>query len=163
MCITFSVLGFLFYFLVITGFSAQDAESSGSLSLDIAEKLANFLLPFRMQEPEDVFTFANYFEHPLRKIAHFTEYALLGGLFSASVMPLMCDIRDMCNGKARHIYIRISLFVAVLAAFDELHQYFVPGRYASVWDVLLDTFGCVIACFVLYLKSDRKKRKKRNE
>lgn len=40
----------------------------------------------------------------------------------------------------------ISVFYAVS---DELHQYFVPGRNASVWDVLLDGVGVICGVFAV--------------
>ena len=44
----------------------------------------------------------------------------------------------------------ISFGISVLyAASDELHQYFVPGRHASVLDVLLDSVG--VLCGVLVM------------
>jgi len=41
-------------------------------------------------------------------------------------------------------------FLAVLYAFtDELHQSFVPGRHASIWDVLIfDNFGAMISLWI---------------
>lgn len=41
-----------------------------------------------------------------------------------------------------------AAWVFLSAAGDELHQYFVPGRYASFLDVLLDTWGGV--CGMLF-------------
>ena len=46
-----------------------------------------------------------------------------------------------------------SLIITVLyATFDELHQYFVPGRYATLGDLLLNTVGCAGGVFVYTLK-----------
>ena len=46
-----------------------------------------------------------------------------------------------------------SLIITVLyAAFDELHQYFVPGRYATLGDFLFNTVGCAGGIFVYTLK-----------
>jgi VanZ family protein len=76
---------------------------------------------------------AEYFEHPVRKLAHFTEYAGMGVL-----------VWWLLNGwirKKKNLYFLVVGWVFVSAAADEFHQYFVPGRYASFWDVLLDTCG----------------------
>ena len=61
------------------------------------------------------------------------------------------------SGKGGKMYRWDVLIVFILASSDELHQYFVPGRYASVWDVLLDTFGCIVCLFFVFLIFDRKK------
>jgi VanZ family protein len=42
------------------------------------------------------------------------------------------------------------LFAALYAATDETHQIFVPGRNASVRDVLLDTFGAGLGLAVTW-------------
>jgi hypothetical protein len=44
------------------------------------------------------------------------------------------------------------------AVIDEWHQRFVPGRYASVGDVLLDVIGIAGAIVLWYLLSRRRRR-----
>lgn len=170
-CNVCPVCGLIFYFLVVCRFSAQDSDHSGSLSMSIAKSIADFFLSFKKEHTvSDVLSLANYFEHPLRKLAHFAEYALLGGFFCGTFLPLAGSMR-MTDGNQegkregkqkrslglKHFYVLNVLFVMMLAACDEFHQYFVPGRYASFWDVILDTVGCIIFTFILYLIFDRKK------
>jgi VanZ family protein len=64
----------------------------------------------------------------LRKGAHVTEYAILGGLLLRALG------RD------------VPAFVAAVAyaATDELHQHFVAGRHASPVDVGIDAVGVAI-------------------
>lgn len=157
-CAIFFMLALFFYFLVINRFSAQDADASGSLSFEIAEGIAKFFYSFSDHDPSDVLTLAGYFEHPLRKLAHLCEYGVLGSLFTGSFLPVISEFRKN-GGRGRTLYVSCNVLVFILAAFDELHQYFVPGRYASVWDVLLDTFGSALFCFVIFLIKDRKKNR----
>lgn len=152
------MLALFFYFLVINRFSAQDADTSGSLSFEIAEGIAKFFCSFSEHDASDVLTLAGYFEHPLRKFAHLTEYGILGSLFAGSFLPVTEEYRRS-GGRGRTLYLLCNTLVFILAGFDELHQYFVPGRYASVWDVLLDTFGSALFCFVIYIIKDRKKNR----
>ena len=157
LCFLFLILTACFYFFVIVSFSAQTADESSGLSYEIAEKLAKFICFFKSDQTfADVVSLAGYFEHPIRKLAHFLEYGVLGALLSGTFLPVMKIIRSD-QGKGRGMYRRDVLIVFILAAFDELHQYFVPGRYASVWDVLLDTFGSIVFLFFVYLIFDRKK------
>jgi hypothetical protein len=52
------------------------------------------------------------------------------------------------------------LFVTLYAASDEFHQHFVPGRTASVWDVLLDsTAAAVVLLVVPYVASHIRRQK----
>ena len=64
----------------------------------------------------------------LRKLAHMTEYAILGALLLralGSVLP--------------------AFAIAVLyAASDELHQHFVAGRHAAPLDVAIDAAGVAL-------------------
>ena len=63
----------------------------------------------------------------LRKIAHVTEYAILGALLTRAVRRP-----------------GLALALAVLyAASDEVHQLFVEGRHGSPLDVLIDTAGAL--------------------
>ena len=61
-----------------------------------------------------------------------------------------------------------SLIVGVLyASSDEIHQYFVPGRSARVFDVMIDSAGvCLgiwIVIFVLWIAKRVNERKKRRK
>jgi VanZ family protein len=51
----------------------------------------------------------------------------------------------------------LSWFFAVLyAVTDELHQSLVPGRRASVWDVVVfDNLGALISLWVIVVKQKR--------
>ena len=64
----------------------------------------------------------------LRKIAHLSEYAILGALLLRAI---------------RHPAVAI-LVGALYAVTDEVHQHFVRGRHAAWYDVLIDTIGVTI-------------------
>lgn len=122
-------------YMLIFGFSAQDAETSGSLSQMISEKCVEFFNNLSGGHWTEDFmrNLAEYFEHPLRKLAHFSEYACMG--------ILLYVLWSQWIGRGRRLYLLIILWVFCSAALDELHQLFVPGRYGSFADVLLDTCG----------------------
>jgi len=122
-------------YMLIFSFSAQDAEESGSLSRMISEKCVEFInnLSGRHWSEAVMKSFAEYFEHPIRKLAHFSEYACMGVL-------LYVLWRQWMN-RGKMLYFLIVIWVFVSAATDEFHQLFVPGRYGSFADVLLDTAG----------------------
>lgn len=133
-----TIVAALFLFLlyvVIFGFSAQDSEQSGSLSHMLSEKCIEFVNVLTGEKWTRIFMeeLALYFEHPLRKLAHFAEYACMGILVYVMWRPW--------KSRRRELYLLVLLWVFVSAAGDELHQLFVPGRYGSVADVLLDTCG----------------------
>lgn len=175
-CVLFALSAVLFYFLVICIFSAQDGDETGNLSREVAEEVARVVVAVSGEHTEkDIFSLAEFFEHPLRKLAHFSEYAVLGGLFCGCFLPVMGEIRLRTaeqisklpvqkrkkNGLMRScgLYLKCIITVMIFAICDEIHQHFVPGRLASVWDVLLDTSGCALMCMILYLICDRRSRK----
>lgn len=79
-------------------------------------------------------TALHWWEHVLRKTAHFTEYAVLATLLAWAMEALT-------PGR-----LAASWLVATgYAATDEFHQIFVPNRGPSVWDVALDSTGAATA------------------
>ena len=84
---------------------------------------------------------AEYFEHPIRKLAHFSEYACMGFL----VYLILSQWMDKC----RKLYLLSVLWVFLSAAADEFHQYFIPGRSCEIKDVCLDSAGAL--CGILFV------------
>ena len=78
------------------------------------------------------------------KLLHVAEYAVLGLLIARALK---------IQGLKATQFITI-LFAAELAflygAFDELHQFFVPGRFASSLDLLADGIGGLIGAGLIY-------------
>lgn len=71
----------------------------------------------------------------VRKLAHFTEYMVLSLLFYRA---LHCPEAPGDQWRAAGV----ALVLAGLYALgDELHQWFVPGRVASLRDCLIDFSG----------------------
>lgn len=147
----------LVLYILIFGFSSQDAEQSGSLSLWISEGCVQLLntLAGGHWSRQLMDSMALYFEHPLRKLAHFGEYACMGVLLYLIWSPWL--------NRGRKLYWLIIVWVFVSAAFDEFHQWFVPGRYSSFADVSLDTcggvFGLLFCLLLVRLRIRRRNRK----
>jgi VanZ family protein len=76
----------------------------------------------------------------LRKLAHVTEYAVLGALLLRA------------TGRA---WMAVVLGV-LYAASDELHQTFVPGRHGRPLDVAIDTVGLLLGV-VLWRSLERRR------
>lgn len=79
--------------------------------------------------------------YPIRKMAHATEYAILGMLMSGAVYAY-----GVCGKKVvRYAWILATIY----AATDEFHQLFVPGRSGQFRDVLLDSTGAAVGILIL--------------
>lgn len=150
-----AVLLVILYF-IIWGFSAQDGESSGSLSAMISEKCVEIIDVITARHWTDAMraSMAAYFEHPIRKLAHFSEYACMGILLFGIWRPWKA-------GNYRW-YAGTVLWVFLSAALDEFHQLFIPGRYGCFADVCLDTCGgatgLLVAVWILHCIIKRRTR-----
>ena len=119
--LTFALMGAIFYY------SNQQAEESSSLSDSLIS---------------EIYTFAgiNIPVLVIRKAAHICEYAALCFLFSGSFYFIK-------HGKP-YVIALISTFL--FACSDEIHQLFVPGRWGSPVDVLIDTLAAVLGAAVYF-------------
>ena len=84
-------------YFTIFSFSAQDGKESGNLSHMITEKCINFIDQLSGNQWNDVMKekLITYFEHPIRKLAHFSEYALMGILVFLMLKPWV-RIKKVC-------------------------------------------------------------------
>ena len=73
----------------------------------------------------------------VRKLAHFTEYIILG--------LLVCNLIKNYDKKT---YIAIIICI-LYAVSDELHQILVPGRSCQILDILIDSLGSILGIFTL--------------
>jgi VanZ family protein len=71
------------------------------------------------------------------KVVHALEYAVMGFFTTRGVM-LSWELPRF-RGAALGAFI-----AAALGVLDEFHQYFVPGRQASVGDALADAAGAIL-------------------
>ena len=117
----------------IWGNSALPGETSGALSGWVGQILCK-LLPFLTTESG---------LHLLRKLAHFSEFAVLGMV----LCWLFCMVMERKVGK----YLLPLLCGATAACIDESIQIFSPGRYCSIVDVGIDTSGVLTGIIVLFL------------
>ena len=77
----------------------------------------------------------------LRKTAHLGEYFIL-------VLFLWRALAGSTDWPLSAIF-SMTLALAILyAASDEYHQTYIPGRVGCLHDVLIDSAGASIACFV---------------
>ena len=116
---------------VIWGHSMMPAENSGNESNFLSEWLMQYL------------PWMNDFV--IRKVAHFVEYAVLGGLLFGAFPQ---------RGR---IAVIESVFAGFLAAFlDETIQLFSPGRSGQISDVWLDLAGFCLVQIILRLTLRKK-------
>lgn len=91
----------------------------------------------------------------IRKIAHFTEYLCLG-------LSIMFAFYGYFKGKKLSL-LPIQAIATLYATTDEIHQYFVPGRYGTWSDVLIDSCGAFTGILIYYFICKKKEEKGKRE
>lgn len=139
----------LTWMIVIFSFSADPADDSSEKSMGIGYVMASIFVPGfddwkvgRQQE------FVKKIEHPVRKVGHAAEYAVLGFLCMGTCWTFHA------RHKKRHLFLIAWAAATLYAASDELHQWFVPGRSCQCSDVCLDSIGA-LAGIGVYLLGQR--------
>ena len=127
---------------VIFCFSAQPADVSTDTSLRVGMTIGKMSVPdFSKLPKEEQMDYAKKIEFPVRKMAHATEYAILG-----------CLLTNLClTFPMRKAYMWGWLMGSAYAATDEFHQLFVSGRSGQMTDVMIDSVGCLTGCLLIYL------------
>lgn len=154
-----SFLPALIMMYVIFGFSAQDAEVSGNLSMDFSYKIIEIGSDVFGKELDEqqIEHYSLKIEHPIRKLAHMTEYFMLAVTVS---FPFY-----VYGLRRTSLVLATGIVCVAFAAGDEYHQSFVAGRGPSIKDVGVDSFGIFlgilsvqIMCWI-FLASARTARK----
>ena len=83
------------------------------------------------------------------KIVHFFIYGLLGLL-------TVHGLKHASHQLLQKHYLWISTLICIFfGATDEIHQFYVPGRFASVWDWIADILGILVFVLVYHLRQQR--------
>ena len=128
----------LLVMIMIFRFSSQNADDSSMESLRITRDLVcavrdQFHLSWT---PEELSFYIEQSEFFVRKLAHFSEYALLG---ISLILPLIVYYSDRFR---RRILVLLTWGIcAAYAVSDEFHQSFSPGRSPQLRDVVIDSCG----------------------
>ena len=135
-------------YVFIFGNSLQPVSESRAESLSVLERVKPVIELFVGQ--------GNVTDHLVRKIAHFTEFFVLGLEWLVFV-----SLSKKINGQ----HIANCLFIGLASAVtDESLQMLSPGRGPQVSDVLLDfsgaCFGILVMVTILFLRRQYIKRKK---
>lgn len=140
-----SFLPALVMMYIIYGFSAQDGTTSGNLSYEVSGiivETANeaFEQNWTAQEEEQ---YIQKIHHPVRKLAHMTEYFLLA--VSISFPLYVYGVRGVW------LILLAGGFCVSFAALDEYHQSFVAGRGPSARDVGIDSIGVTVGVILVQM------------
>ena len=77
--------------------------------------------------------------HGTDKIIHATVYFILAILLYFSFFK---------SGLRKYLLLISVIFAVIYGISDEFHQFYVPGRDASIGDLIADSFGALIGSFI---------------
>lgn len=86
-------------------------------------------------------------------VAHFGEYATLAALWTWALWPAL----------GSHAYAAAALVSFLYAVSDEIHQSYVPGRFADPWDVVVDSLGIAFALGAIYARGKASTRRTQSQ
>lgn len=140
---TFTILTVLWMILIFS-FSAKPADESSQMSLSVGRIIANIFIPdFEEWSDTEQEEFVVRIDHPVRKCAHASEYAVLGVLLVGTI--------GNYGIKGRRLMGYTLVIGIAYAASDEFHQLFVPGRSCQITDVMIDSAGLAAGMIFLWL------------
>lgn len=117
----------------------------GRISSDESTWALNILKPFL-----EVFAGkGNVTEYLVRKLAHFSEYALLGGELSFLGFGLAVK-DDLSSGRLFLSFAAVQVCVLVIAFLDETIQIF-SGRGPMITDVWIDLAGAALGNIIILI------------
>jgi VanZ family protein len=122
--------------LVFISYASSDSFSAANTSRIIGP-LVLWLFPNTSPETLAVIHFV------IRKIAHFTEYAILAYLAARAFRTSPRSV------LANRWFLASLALIVIYALIDEYHQTFVPSRTASIYDSLIDMSGGLVTLLIV--------------
>ena len=145
--ITYLIL-IIIWMLTVFMFSNQNGDKSQSTSKMVTKIIVQIFTQNQNLTEEQTTKLVEDADYVVRKLAHFSIYAL-GGLLIYSYINTF----NLKNNKK----IIISIIIGALyATFDEFHQYFVDDRSAQILDVGIDSLGILTGTTLLHIIKDKK-------
>lgn len=128
--------------IIIFMFSNQAGSSSINTSDKFASKVIDKVYEVTNKEitPKEKKKLIIKTRFTVRKIAHFTLYFTLG-----LIVYLL-----LLSHNVKHSVILSIIICFLFGCADEIHQYFVPGRTARIYDCIVDTLGSMTSIYLVY-------------
>ena len=140
-----SIILLVIWMIVIFMFSNQDNEDSKKISENVINKTieaTSSVTKKNISENDKKSIVDNSITY-VRKSAHFFEYLVLG--------LLMINVLRFYMVFDKKIIILSMLLCVLYSISDEIHQLFIYGRSAEVFDTLIDSIGSSMGIIIYSL------------
>ena len=148
--ITISWLLVFIWMIFIFYMSNMNSEKSSNVSTGLIEKtvVTSYEIGTKigittMPSDNEIDNIVSFVHIPVRKIAHFSEYLILG--------LLICNALVVSKVNKKVLLISVMMCF-IYSCSDELHQMFISGRAGRIYDILIDTSGSFVGS-IIFLKS----------
>ena len=118
------VIIWMVFIFIMSSFSASNSNDQSSFIVTIIGHILNI-------------TNLESLNYIIRKLAHITEYLILG----------MLSINMIKNYHKPNYY--AIIICSIYAISDEIHQLYVPGRNCQIKDIIIDIIGSLIGIYLL--------------
>lgn len=123
----------IIWMIAVFSFSNQTSTKSSGLSGRLTNRIVEFLHITEGCTEKDAKIVTSNIEHIIRKIAHYSIYALGGFLIYLELTLYKIPF------KFRVIF--TQLLGSAYACTDEIHQLFISGRSGEIRDIIIDSCG----------------------
>ena len=139
----FKIILIVIWMTVVFTFSNEGGTKSSNTSRKVTEVIVQTISDKSIDENEQLIEKTDKI---VRKLAHYTIYTI-GGILIFSY------VNTIDKSKKEKILYSIA-FGACYAVTDEIHQFFVSGRSARIFDVGIDSLGVItgIGIYLLIIK-----------
>lgn len=124
--------------IIIFSFSSKNTNQSNGTSKRLVYNIVN-IYENVFDKDIDEQKIINKLNYPIRKIAHYSIYFLLGVFIYQMFL----------HTNIKHKELLAIIICLIYAITDETHQLFVSGRSGRVFDVFIDTFGSMTSIFLI--------------
>ena len=131
--------GWMLLIFMLSAQPGHDSAETSSLVAGFIYEIYSALLAHAAHLDER--TFMQLYLQPIRKLAHFTEFCVLGVLIYINVAAY----------RKERVFLYSLAFSILYAISDEIHQLFVINRYCSLEDIGVDTAGALCGIFICHL------------
>ena len=143
------IIYLLFILLILSSiffFSSKNSNESNGLSKKLINNTINIIETITNKDLNNK-EIVNTLNYPIRKLAHFTIFLLLG-------ISIFLFINTFNINKK----VLISILICVVcASLDEFHQVFSLGRSPLLLDILIDSIGSITGILILNKIKQRSK------
>lgn len=142
----FRVILVIIWMCVVFKFSSEVSEVSSNTSGGTIEIILKLIK--HDWTPEELAKTTEMLQPYIRKLAHFTLYAI-GGFLIYGLNSNSKKIEELEKKNKKLNKFSISAVVGFIYSItDEIHQEFVPGREGRIYDVGIDSLGILFGCFI---------------